>query len=367
MQISFDIYNTDAVERLREENPDILPTYTVDSDEDLAYNKNQINSAIKTARTAITCAQNAGNLDSFYKAQEMGIDTEKQWVCTQDDRTRESHLELDGEHIPLDDEFSNGLQYPGDPSGDPGEVYNCRCTMVAYFPDSDTRGAGDSEESEEDYEEWLEEKNEEAREEEVAVERVDNFISTEAEKAKIDYQQVYRYIEQPSEEQIIAKLTTIDSGGSCQSVALAYCGQKAGYNVTDYRGGKSANYFSEVSTFKKITYLDGVKSASQYSYTPLETVKEMLKAETKKEKEYVLSAGKHTAVIKRTGSKSYKYLEFQYGRMDSGWKPLTESSIKKRFKIPETSKWGQDIIIIDVDSLADCKEFPDILGYINTK
>ena len=194
MQVSFDIYNKDAVDRLREENPDILPTYSVDSDADLAYNKSQINgaiesaiiqgksidhisddlqkrmesvnrsSAIRTARTATTCAQNAGNLDSFYKAQEMGIATEKQWVCTQDDRTRESHLELDGEHVPLDEEFSNGLQYPGDPSGDPSEVYNCRCTMVAYFPETDSSTA-EEEESEEEYEEWYEEEREEEYEE----------------------------------------------------------------------------------------------------------------------------------------------------------------------------------------------------------
>ena len=187
MQVSFDIYNKDAVDRLREENPDILPTYSVDSDADLAYNKSQINgaiesaiiqgksidhisddlqkrmesvnrsSAVRTARTATTCAQNAGNLDSFYKAQEMGIATEKQWVCTQDDRTRESHLELDGEHVPLDEEFSNGLQYPGDPSGDPSEVYNCRCTMVAYFPETD-ESTSEEDESEQDYEDWLEEK-----------------------------------------------------------------------------------------------------------------------------------------------------------------------------------------------------------------
>lgn len=189
MQISFDIYNTDAVNRLREENPDILPTYSVDSEADLEYNKQQINStiesaiiqglsiehiadnlqnrlenvnrssAIKTARTATTCAQNAGNLDSFYKAEEMGIETEKQWMCTQDDRTRESHLELDGEHVPVDEEFSNGLQYPGDPSGDPSEIYNCRCTMIAYFPDIEKDLEEEVEEEEEgEYEEWLEQK-----------------------------------------------------------------------------------------------------------------------------------------------------------------------------------------------------------------
>ena len=237
MQVNFDIYNKDAVDRLREENPDILPTYSVDSDADLAYNKSQINgaiesaiiqgksidhisddlqkrmesvnrsSAIRTARTATTCAQNAGNLDSFYKAQEMGIATEKQWVCTQDDRTRESHLELDGEHVPLDEEFSNGLQYPGDPSGDPSEVYNCRCTMVAYFPETDSSTA-EEEESEEEYEEWYEEEREEEYEEwyeeeseEEYEESYDDEQEIEEEELEEEYEEWYDDEQEVEEEE----------------------------------------------------------------------------------------------------------------------------------------------------------------------
>ena len=59
--------------------------------------------------------------ESFYEIREMGIEIQKEWVCTHDDRTRPSHLELDGERRDLDEEFSNGLQYPGDPDGDPSE------------------------------------------------------------------------------------------------------------------------------------------------------------------------------------------------------------------------------------------------------
>jgi SPP1 gp7 family putative phage head morphogenesis protein len=89
--------------------------------------------ANRNARTMTTSAENSGRMDGMKAAEEKGLVYEKQWMATNDDRTRESHAELDGESVPLDETFSNGLQYPGDPEGDPGEVYNCRCTMVRHL------------------------------------------------------------------------------------------------------------------------------------------------------------------------------------------------------------------------------------------
>ena len=85
------------------------------------------NAAIRAARTATTSAENAGRLYGFERAAALGIDLEIEWEATLDDRTRESHRELDGERIQVGETFSNGLRYPGDPAGDPSEVYNCRC------------------------------------------------------------------------------------------------------------------------------------------------------------------------------------------------------------------------------------------------
>ena len=81
--------------------------------------------AIRNARTMITGAQNAGRIDSYNRAQEMGIELGKMWVATLDSRTRHSHRMLDGEVQPNNKKFSNGCMYPGDPDGAPAEIYNC--------------------------------------------------------------------------------------------------------------------------------------------------------------------------------------------------------------------------------------------------
>jgi hypothetical protein len=90
--------------------------------------------AIRNARTAMTGAQNGGRLDSMKRAQERGIEVKKGWLATLDARTRDSHAVMDGEEVELDEKFSNGLRFPGDPNGAPSHIYNCRCRMVHVFP-----------------------------------------------------------------------------------------------------------------------------------------------------------------------------------------------------------------------------------------
>ena len=54
----------------------------------------------------------------------------KQWDSTLDARTRDSHAQIDGEIKELDEKFSNGLMFPGDPNGAAAEVVNCRCALL---------------------------------------------------------------------------------------------------------------------------------------------------------------------------------------------------------------------------------------------
>lgn len=84
------------------------------------------------ARTEGHRIQQTSTRDAQYAAKEKGADVLKQWDAALDGRTRDSHRRVDGEIRELDEKFSNGLRFPGDPQGSAAEVVNCRCT-------SDTR------------------------------------------------------------------------------------------------------------------------------------------------------------------------------------------------------------------------------------
>lgn len=88
------------------------------------------NNAIRIARTEGHRIQVQGTMDACYKAKKKGADVVKQWDSTLDGRTRESHAQVDGEIRELDKRFSNGLMFPGDPSGRAEEVINCRCALL---------------------------------------------------------------------------------------------------------------------------------------------------------------------------------------------------------------------------------------------
>lgn len=173
--VGFDLWDEQTARRLIVEQPELMPNYpparALRRGIDLAYGRRQITasvtssilqgrslrgiaddlqqrittmdrtSAIRTARTAFTGAQNAGRMDSYAAAEKMGIKLKKEWLATLDGRTRHSHAALDGEKVGTDEKFSNGCRFPGDPQGRPGEVYNCRCTMVAALDDVDTSDA----------------------------------------------------------------------------------------------------------------------------------------------------------------------------------------------------------------------------------
>lgn len=82
-------------------------------------------SAIRTARTATTAAQNAGRMDSYHAAEGMGIKLKKEWLATLDGRTHHAHAMLDGQTAETDKPFhvdGYEIMYPGDTSA-PGIWY----------------------------------------------------------------------------------------------------------------------------------------------------------------------------------------------------------------------------------------------------
>lgn len=88
------------------------------------------NNAVRIARTEGHRIQTQATMDACFKAKDRGADVVKQWDATLDARTRDSHAKVDGEIRELDKEFSNGLMFPGDPSGGAAEVVNCRCALL---------------------------------------------------------------------------------------------------------------------------------------------------------------------------------------------------------------------------------------------
>jgi hypothetical protein len=87
------------------------------------------NNAIRISRTEGHRVQCQSSMDACYKAKEKGAEVVKQWNAALDARTRESHAMVDGEIRELDEKFSNGLMFPGDPAGGAAEVINCRCAL----------------------------------------------------------------------------------------------------------------------------------------------------------------------------------------------------------------------------------------------
>lgn len=76
------------------------------------------------SQAAYGTAQMATLLDAGYK--------KKFWQSSDDELVRKSHMECEGQGpIPIDDDFVNGLAFPGDPDcEDASEVVGCRCYLV---------------------------------------------------------------------------------------------------------------------------------------------------------------------------------------------------------------------------------------------
>lgn len=93
-----------------------------------SVSKAPLSRAKTIARTEGHRIQQTSARDAQYAAKKKGADVVKQWDAALDGRTRDSHARVDGEIRELDEKFSNGLMFPGDPSGGAAEVVNCRCT-----------------------------------------------------------------------------------------------------------------------------------------------------------------------------------------------------------------------------------------------
>lgn len=193
VELGFGLYDRNTVARLIRSDPQILPKARPGVQKDKAYTyynklmnsaitqgivqgetipqiarriarttgESTYKSAVRNARTAYTGAQNAGRMEGLHQAQELGIEVKKQWMATLDDRTRDTHADLDGQIRDVDEPFEVDdmeIDYPGDPTADPSLVYNCRCTLTYIYPkypnDMQRRDGGGNIVGDISYREW---------------------------------------------------------------------------------------------------------------------------------------------------------------------------------------------------------------------
>jgi hypothetical protein len=90
--------------------------------------------ARRIARTETMGAINGGSFaGATARADQLGEEQFKQWLATDDARTRPNHVAADGQVRPIKVPFDVGghqLMYPGEPGGPADEVINCRCTPL---------------------------------------------------------------------------------------------------------------------------------------------------------------------------------------------------------------------------------------------
>lgn len=173
---SYTLYNSEAVERILRENPEMLPPPgkkvsaaiaegkavrwnaahlqnamlqgilqgesipALATRVALAVGESNRKSAIRNARTMATGAQNAGRIDAYKRAQAKGVNLRQTWVATLDLRTRHEHRQLDGQTVDVGTPFTvdgEKIRYPGDPNAPGYLVYNCFLGETNAAVDSD--------------------------------------------------------------------------------------------------------------------------------------------------------------------------------------------------------------------------------------
>jgi SPP1 gp7 family putative phage head morphogenesis protein len=101
-------------------------------DVDISYSD-----AVRIVRTESERDFTLGKLRTTDNLKDMGIESRKQWVSTNDDRVREDHFALDGEYADENGQWNLGGEMVDGPglSSDPGQSINCRCTYIDVIGD----------------------------------------------------------------------------------------------------------------------------------------------------------------------------------------------------------------------------------------
>ena len=317
------------------------------------------NDVERLLRTEVNYTLNQATLDGY---KEAGIE-KYEFSATLDSRTSQICSELHGEVFEIK-KIAVGLNYP------PMHP-RCRSTTIPIIDYESLVKQGREEIGEKDNNDNEPLTNNENRSiNKESKEPIPNtFTMTWAQNDSVEYNEVKKLQKELTTEEIIKKVGGGDkTGGSCSSVAFAYIGNRNGYDVLDFRGGKSMNIFASARSIVEIANLDGIESKVIKRANDYKAVKELLTFVEEK-KEYYLETGKHAAIIRR-GNRGFEYLELQT-EDKNGFKKLDSSVLKTRFGC-QTSysvsgiKFEKSNVLIEVDSCKNSEEFKNLLGYINT-
>ncbi len=347
------------------------------------------NRAMRIARTEGHGVQVQAAVDVQHKAKEKGADIVKQWDAALDGRTRESHRRVDGEIRELDEKFSNGMMYPSDPAGGAAEVVNCRCALLqrakwaldeeelqtlkdraAYYGLDKTKNFDDFKQK------YLKAAENDSKIKigkvlEKPIKSDDVYydaLLTKLDEIDVDYNPVKNHSSHLTEEEVIAALSGGDrTSGSCASLGLAYIGQKQGWDVLDFRGGGSQNFFSLSTNLFGLSKAKGIKTLKAEGKTSV-TIGNRLLKQCEVGKEYYLVAGRHAAIVRKLEDSTLQYLELQ-SPTKSGWTNFNENpryTLKTRFGCNTSANpYGDFMIDIDESDFSS-DDFRSLIGYINT-
>ena len=356
------------------------------------------------------------------------------WMATLDERVRPDHAAMNGRICSVADPTVYFEENPDDPlhpvekqrvEGEmcmlhPGDDFQCRCTMVMWDPVIDgkyeVKEAPEEEEPNEPEKkpesdpksEELEKAKEETAKAEKRAENAEIKLNDEQrrreilqianerhskrterdrerivnskvwhdkikeiKKEKISYNKVEKLKSKLTEKEIVERISGGDkTTGSCASVALAYVANKAGFDVLDFRGGKSCSIFATRQTrldlFKNYLTTFSNKNGFDVARAALCAMEDG--------KEYYYFTGRHAAIVRKK-SGVIEYLEMQHWKMDqNGFKVLDQSDgfLKSRFGCKSYSyHFGETVeqkaYLADIEKIANNEEFAKLMGYINTK
>lgn len=198
----------------------------------------------------------------------------------------------------------------------------------------------------------------------------------------IKYKEVQLLPSEATEAEIIARVAGGDNtSGSCASAALAYIGQKNGFDVLDFRDGESRKWFSGRNNKIQFGKIQGVDVTVKKVKREAKEVWSELQA-LPLDREYMLCTGKHAAIVKNT-AEGVKYLELQssgFSGYVNGWYPFENNPymgstavdvLRYRFKCRLRVEkfmgieYEQTMALIDAESLNN-DNMRAIFGYLNT-